>query len=136
MLAPDELRRRIDAARTLRGMKQTDLAEKMAQDGLGKYDLGRIERGDERLPFSASHRRSLAHHLRVPEAWFTEPDADTLIHEPAPELEERIDELTREVRALSASRAPDEAARAAARDEILRLLAEGPPRIAARQRPA
>lgn len=77
VLAPDETRRRIVALRTLRGLDQTDLAELMHKDGLGKHDLGKIERGEWEL--RSAHRKSIADHLRVDERWFTDPDLDALI---------------------------------------------------------
>lgn len=77
MLTPEELKRRIDAARTLRGLRQVDLAELLEADGHGKHDVGRLERGE--IPFSAALRRSLAHHLEVPEAWFVDEHVDGII---------------------------------------------------------
>jgi transcriptional regulator with XRE-family HTH domain len=77
VLEPEELRRRLDAIRTLRGLRQVDLAALVETDGHGKHDVGRLERGDVHL--SPSLRRSLAHHLQVPEDWFTEPDLDRVI---------------------------------------------------------
>lgn len=74
MLDPEEIKRRLDAARTLRGLKQTDLAELVHADGLGKHDVGRLERGS--IPLTRALRDSLCRHLRVPEAWFTDPDLD------------------------------------------------------------
>jgi hypothetical protein len=64
-----ELKRRIDAARTLRGMGQTDLATLAWGDGLGKHDVGRIERG--KMDLQRVHREVLVRHLRVPDWWFT-----------------------------------------------------------------
>lgn len=85
MLSDDELRRRLIAARTLRGLTQTDLGELLKQDGLGKHDPGRIERGG--LTMQRAHREAFAHHLGVPTTWFTEPDVDVIVGlAPRPEI--------------------------------------------------
>jgi transcriptional regulator with XRE-family HTH domain len=68
MLSTDELKRRLDAARTLRGLKQTDLAGQFVEWGFGKEDIGRIERGN--LTLTRARRVALAEILQVPEAWF------------------------------------------------------------------
>lgn len=70
MLDKDELKRRIDAFRTLRGLTQVDLAELYASKGHGTQELGRLERGA--LPLTEIRRRSLAEILDVPERWFTD----------------------------------------------------------------
>lgn len=77
MLEPDELKRRIEAARVLRGLTQAQLAELLVQDGLGKHDLGRIERGS--MAMQRIHRDAIARHLRVPERWLTEPEVDVIV---------------------------------------------------------
>lgn len=74
MLPPEELRRRIDAARTLKGLRQSDLAQLLVEDGHGKHDVGRLERGD--IPLSRALKHSLAEHLGVPEEWFTADSID------------------------------------------------------------
>lgn len=79
-LSVEELKRRIDAARTIRGLRQVDLAELLEADGHGKHDVGRLERGD--LPLTRALRRSLAEHLKVPERWFTDPDLDLTAEDP------------------------------------------------------
>jgi transcriptional regulator with XRE-family HTH domain len=68
MLDKDELKRRIDAFRTLRGLTQVDLADLFAAKGHGSQELGRLERGA--LPLTEIRRRSLAEILEVPEQWF------------------------------------------------------------------
>jgi transcriptional regulator with XRE-family HTH domain len=75
MLDKDELKRRIDAFRTLRGLTQVELAELFASKGHGTQELGRLERGV--LPLTEIRRRSLAEILDVPEHWF-EDDAELL----------------------------------------------------------
>jgi transcriptional regulator with XRE-family HTH domain len=74
MLDKDELKRRIDAFRTLRGLTQVDLAELFASKGHGTQELGRLERGV--LPLTEIRRRSLAEILGVPEAWFVDATLD------------------------------------------------------------
>lgn len=82
-LPQDELKRRIDAARTLRGMTQRELGDRLAEDGFGKHDLGRVERGDPRMPFNNAILRALCHHLEVPERWFTDRHLTFHDHPPA-----------------------------------------------------
>lgn len=86
MLDKDALKQRIDAARTLRGYTQAELADLLHEDGFGKHDLGRAERGEPGM-FNANMRRALAHHLRVPENWFIDED---LAFDAAGELPEII----------------------------------------------
>lgn len=69
--------RRIEAARVLRGYTQRQLAELLHADGLGKHDLGRIERGE--MQMRRIHRDALVRHLRLPERWFTAPTVDALV---------------------------------------------------------
>lgn len=77
MLSTDELQRRLDAARTLRDLKQTELAALMHDDGIPKYDLGKIERGEKAL--RRMHIDSITRHLRIPEYWLTDPDVDVVV---------------------------------------------------------
>jgi transcriptional regulator with XRE-family HTH domain len=77
VLDSHELKRRLDAARRLRGMKQTDLAELLVAEGFGKHDVGRLERGE--LALQRKFIDALCRHLRVPERWFTEPDVDIIV---------------------------------------------------------
>jgi transcriptional regulator with XRE-family HTH domain len=74
MLDKDELKLRIDAFRTLRGLTQADLAELFAAKGHGSQELGRLERGA--LPLTEIRRRSLAEILDVPEHWFVDERVD------------------------------------------------------------
>lgn len=76
MLAAEELKRRIEAARILRGIHQTELDRLFDEDGLGKK-AGRLERGD--LALSRALLDGLIRHLKVPERWFTDPDVDTIV---------------------------------------------------------
>jgi hypothetical protein len=55
-------------------MEQVELDQLFHQDGLGKGEAGRTERGD--LPMTRVRREAFARHLRVPEDWFLEEDAD------------------------------------------------------------
>ena len=76
MLGKTVLKQRVEAARTLRGISQTDLDLRFAQDGLGKA-AGRIERGE--LVMQRAHRDAFCRHLGVPERWFSEPDVDIVV---------------------------------------------------------
>jgi transcriptional regulator with XRE-family HTH domain len=69
-----ELKNRIDALRTLRGLTQVDLAELFAAKGHGTQELGRIERGA--LPLTEIRRRTLAEILNVPERFFQDEQID------------------------------------------------------------
>lgn len=85
MLENEELKRRLDAARTLRGLTQNQLAALLAEDGLGKHDLGRIERGS--LVMQRVHREAIARRLRIPEWWLTVEDIDVVVGlQPPPRL--------------------------------------------------
>lgn len=79
MLDRPELTRRIKAARELRGVSQDELAERLAQEGLGKHDLGRLERGESSVVLTPVRRYALAHALRVPERWFTDESVDAIV---------------------------------------------------------
>lgn len=79
MLDTDELRRRIVAARALRGVDQTALNGLFVADGLDKHEAARLERGE--LPWTRVRARALAYALRMPERWFTEPNIDVLLSE-------------------------------------------------------
>lgn len=78
MLDAEELARRLRAARTLRGdMEQTELGALFEADGLGKTDPGRIERGV--IAMQRVHLEAFCRHLRVPEAWLTDPDVNRVV---------------------------------------------------------
>lgn len=97
-LSTDELNRRIVAARLLRGVSQEDLAARFEADGLGRYDVGRIERGEK--PLDVVRLEALCRHLRVPAYWFTSSDVDELVGiKPRAGLEP--DEVTRAADALA-----------------------------------
>lgn len=98
VLSDEELRRRLVAARELRGLTQKDLDRLGAQDGLGKLEAGRVERGT--IEFRRKHIDVFARHLRVSDAWFEEPDVDRLLgFSDAARVEDRLERIER---ALSA----------------------------------
>lgn len=70
-LAPDELGRRIKAARLLRNIGQGELGYLFKADGLGLGDPGRIERNE--LAMQRVHLDAFIRHLQMPEWWFTVP---------------------------------------------------------------
>lgn len=76
-LPRDVLKRRIEAARLLRGISQIDLDARCHQDGLGKQEAGRLERGE--LPLTRVRADALIRNLRVPERWLTSEDVDGLV---------------------------------------------------------
>ena len=110
VLPADELQRRLDAARTLRNLKQAELAELMHADGIGKHDLGKIERGEKRL--RRMHIDSITRHLRIPEFWLTDPDVDVVVGLRAPRRRitpaETRDELLRLLDDLDQDESQDE----------------------------
>lgn len=91
-LPTEELKRRIDAARTLRGLKQRQLADLLEADGLGKHDVGRLERGE--LDLRRVHLDALKRHLQMPEWWFTIQNVELPDDLPA-SLEERLSAIER-----------------------------------------
>jgi hypothetical protein len=64
----------MEAARALRGFTQPQLSKLFVAEGFGRYDVGRIERGE--LALTRARRRALVDLLRVPDAWFTDEDLD------------------------------------------------------------
>lgn len=102
MLDRETLARRLKAARELAGMKQSALAKKIAADGLGIEDVGRMERPRESKgapDLTLKHVRSLSRHLGLPEAWFTEPSLEQLFAATAGDrLNERVGVLEEEMR--------------------------------------
>lgn len=76
-MTPAERKRRIEAARILRGISQQELNRLVAADGLDKLAAGRVERGE--IPLTPALRHSICRHLRVPEAWLREADVDVLV---------------------------------------------------------
>lgn len=82
MVLPEEdAKRRIAAARLLRNLSQKKLDELGADDGLGRQELSRTERGE--LPLTRVRREVLARHLRLPAEWFLAAEIDALIRWPA-----------------------------------------------------
>lgn len=77
MLGKDALKQRIEAARILRGVSQTELQRRFEADGLDKYAAGRVERGE--IDMQRVHRDAFCRHLGVPERWFSEPDVDVIV---------------------------------------------------------
>lgn len=76
-LPADEIKRRIHAARVLRQLEQADLDRMFHEDGLGKGEAGRTERGD--LPLTRVRREAFCRHLGVPERWFLADDVDEVV---------------------------------------------------------
>lgn len=99
MLTNDEAKRRIAAARLLRGLGQDELDELGAKDGLGRQELSRTERGE--LPITKVRRETLARLLAMPAEWFSTDSIDALIRRPSEgpdseglaRIEERLDVL-------------------------------------------
>lgn len=77
MLDQETLKRRIHAARLLRGLDQEQLNALFEADGLGKTDAGRIERGT--LTMQRAHREAFVRNLQVPEDWFLSENVDELV---------------------------------------------------------
>lgn len=105
----DVLKQRIDAARTLRGITQVELNKLFDADGLGKHDVGRLERGE--LPLRRIHLDALVRHLRVPEWWFTADEIEFPDAQPgfAQIVEAAVRPIVREVlRPLEELAPPDE----------------------------
>jgi hypothetical protein len=75
-LTPEELARRVRAARAYAGFKtQPELGELMKADGLGITDPGRLERpsGKKKPPrLTQARLDSLVKHTGLPATWFTE----------------------------------------------------------------
>lgn len=92
-LTHDEFKRRATAARVLRGYTQDALGELFKEDGLGKHDPGRIERGD--LAMQRIHMDAFKRHLRMPEEWWEEADIDQVLGVSRPATPEQIAALDR-----------------------------------------
>jgi len=95
MPSPEEIGRRMEAARTLRGLTQPRLGTLFKADGLGVRDPERIERGD--IPFRRKHLDAACRHLHVPERWFTADDVDEIVGyaPPLPVTPEAVEDLAR-----------------------------------------
>lgn len=76
-------------------MTQKQLGALLEADGLGKHDLGRIERGD--LTMQKVHREALVRHLGVPERWLLNENVDEIVGLTAPAVPalspERLEQL-------------------------------------------
>lgn len=73
-LPQEEIKRRISAARIIRGMSQAEFDARGAADGFGKGEMSRVERGE--LQFrEGKHLDAMRRYLDVPAWWFT---ADTI----------------------------------------------------------
>lgn len=83
LVEPGEIKRRIEAARVLRGISQPEMDRLGADLGLPKQELSRTERGE--LPWSQARAMILQRVLGVPDRWFTEPKVDALVGLTAPE---------------------------------------------------
>jgi len=77
MLSSEETKRRMEAARKLRGLSQAELGELFEADDLGKMDPQQIERG--RMLLRGARLVAACKHLRVPERWFTAEDVDEIV---------------------------------------------------------
>jgi transcriptional regulator with XRE-family HTH domain len=77
VLSDEEVKRRIEAARILRGITQVELNRLLHEDGFGKGDAGRVERGE--LPLGKARRDALCRHLRVPDRWLISEDVDEIV---------------------------------------------------------
>lgn len=115
VLDPDEISRRIKAARELRGVSQDQLGEMLEADGLGVKDVGRIERGT--MMMSRAQRESITRHLRLPERWLLSESVDEIVGVDldAGQLRERLAELEEQVRLTRSELAADAA-------EVLRQI--------------
>ena len=124
VLDPDEISRRIKAARELRGVSQDELGELLESDGLGVKDVGRIERGT--MPMSRVQREAISRHLRLPERWLVSEDLDEVVGvELTPnEIREKLDELENQLRLVRSEQAAD-AAEALKQIEALRQTIQG-----------
>lgn len=77
MLKNEEIKRRMEAARKLRGLSQAQLGKLFEADDLGKMDPQQIERGI--MPLRGARLAAACRHLRVPERWFTAEDVDEIV---------------------------------------------------------
>lgn len=81
MLSKAEAKRRVEAARILRGYTQETLDALGAADGLDKQELSRTERGE--LDSTRVRREVFARLLELPLEWFEAESIDPLIRWPA-----------------------------------------------------
>jgi transcriptional regulator with XRE-family HTH domain len=74
-LKPDEIKRRIEGARILRNISQKEFDRLGHDQGYGRGEMSRVERGDiEYRP--GKHLDVLCRILRVPRWWFTADELD------------------------------------------------------------
>lgn len=95
-LPQDEIKRRIHAARTIRGISQASFDALGAKDGFGKGEMSRVERGE--LQFrEGKHLAAICRYLDVPEWWLTAEHID-LAREASQldRIEQRLSEATAE----------------------------------------
>lgn len=96
-----EISRRVKAARELRCISQDALGRAAQADGLKRYDLAQIERGEREM--QRIHREALIRHLKIPERWITAETVDEAIGYRDPDEERRtIENAAAEVRELLA----------------------------------
>lgn len=106
-LPQEEIKRRINAARIIRGMSQAEFDALGAADGFGKGEMSRVERGE--LAFrEGKHLAAMSRYLGVPAWWFTAeaidlstgPDQDP----PESTVEQHLASLTEQIAADRADR--------------------------------
>lgn len=125
-MAPDQdtLRRRLTSARELRGLDQRELGDLFEQDGLGKHDPARIERGD--LEMQRVHKDAFCRHLEMPEWWFT---VDEVVLEEQPVTSEALADIVAGLDAIAtallSSRDADRDGTLARWQEHMRRRSEG-----------
>lgn len=87
-----EAKRRIEAARILRGITQEEMSRRGAADyGLGAQELGRTERGG--LEFTEARKLVLCKVLGVPDTWFSAPVDELLNGTPSSAGSVNLDDL-------------------------------------------
>lgn len=97
-LTSDHLRRRLRAARELRGWSQAELTARASAAGLlGKQEAGRVERGD--IAWTRKHTLAFMDVLGLPERWFTVESDDELIAGQAAAADAAVSEWERQAAA-------------------------------------
>lgn len=79
-------------------MSQVELGALVEEEGWGKHDVGRIERGD--VPMTPGRLDAIARHLGVAREWLTEPDLDVLLGHPGAPSQEAIERIDSTLRQL------------------------------------
>lgn len=87
----EELARRIGAGLRLRGITQAELGDLFKEDGLGREDPGRIQRGE--LGMQRIHLDAFSRHLELPADFFTGEDPFVSRGASEGELRERMEEM-------------------------------------------